>query len=182
MTAKADRPHTLVEEAEADPTLALELAAATGAVEGSALLSRVFDATGWTQRELAQRAQVTDGRVSQVLAGEENLRLSTVARYLHAMGYRLDVSATNRADGTVIDTRRRVSARRRPDRPRLFTWVEAGPITTTREHFATGEWVSEGTAIHQQFTAHVYPEDPARLLTPRSPAPVQSETEAVATS
>ena len=113
MTGTPERPLTMVDEANADPKHALDLAAATGAIEGSALLSRVFDATGMTEHDLALRAQVADERVSQILAGEENLRLSTLARYLHAMGYRLTVSAINEADGTVIDTQRRVPARQR---------------------------------------------------------------------
>jgi len=106
MTSKNDKLSTMVEEAWADPVMALDMAGARGVVDGSALMARVFEATGLTQRELAQRAGVTEGRVSQVLSGEENLRLSTLSRYLHALGYRLTLSATCEEDGTVIQARR----------------------------------------------------------------------------
>ena len=93
MTESVRQCPTLLDEAEADPAQALELAAARGAVEGSALLARAFFEAGITQRELARRVGVTEGRVSQVLSEEADLRLSTIARYLHAMGYQLHLSA-----------------------------------------------------------------------------------------
>ena len=107
MTATRDRPSTMVEEAWADPARELDMASARGMVDGSALLVRVFEATGMTQRQLAKNAGVTEGRVSQILSGEENLRLSTVSRYLHAMGYQLTLSAINLADGTSIEARQK---------------------------------------------------------------------------
>jgi len=105
---------SLVDELEADPADALELAAARGAVEGSALLTRVFFDSGISKKELARRLGVTEERVAQVLGEEVNLRLSTTARYLHAMGYRLNLFGTG-PDGEVIDTRRRVRARAKAD-------------------------------------------------------------------
>ena len=107
MTMITDRELTLVEQAEADPVLALEMAAAGGSIEGAALLVRVFAQTGLSQRELARRAGVTEGRVSQVLSGEENLRLATVARYLEVMGYTLNLSAINKETGAVVEARQR---------------------------------------------------------------------------
>jgi len=118
MTEDSNRPPTLVEEAEADPFMSLDMAAARGIVDGSALLARTFRATGLTQRQLATKAGVSEGRVSQILGGEENLRLSTVARYLHAMGYQLMLSASNLADGTTILARQnRVEHPRTVSRP-----------------------------------------------------------------
>ncbi|MCL2783406.1 MAG: helix-turn-helix domain-containing protein [Propionibacteriaceae bacterium] len=111
MTPANEKPLSMVQQAEADPVEALELAAATGAVEGSALLLRVFNQTGITQKELATRVGVSEGRVSQVLSGQENLRISTLARYLHAMGYRLHLSASHHTSEHVIDTKRRIAAR-----------------------------------------------------------------------
>jgi len=104
MTETNSKTFSLVEEAQSNPAAALDLATATGAIEGSALLVHTFAATGLTQRELAERAGVTTGRVSQVLSGEENLRLSTVSRYLQAMGYRLCLSATNLSTNETIDS------------------------------------------------------------------------------
>jgi len=92
----------MVEEMEADRTQAFELAAARGAVEASALLTRAFAESGLTQRELAEQLGVTEGRVSQVLGAEVNPRVSTVARYLHAMGYRLRLAAASLIDGHLV--------------------------------------------------------------------------------
>ena len=105
MTGKTDKVRSMVDEAEDDPSMSLDMAAARGIVDGSALLARVFRASGMTQRQLAAKAGVSEGRVSQVLGGEENLRLSTVSRYLRAMGYRLNLSATNMLDSTTIYAR-----------------------------------------------------------------------------
>ena len=127
---------TLVEEARADPSMSVGLAAARGAVEASALIVRVFEASGLTRRELAARAGVTEGRVSQILGGEENLRASTVARYLEAMGYRLGLSAISQRDGSVLDTHRRMPSRRHAN-PAVFARIEPEPQSMTEEHFAT---------------------------------------------
>jgi|GEM_PF-5668122 len=109
----SNRQLTMVETARANPTQALDLASARGAIEGSALLVRVFEAAGMTQKELALRAGVSEGRVSQVLGVEENLRLSTVSRYLEAMGYQLDLAAKNKATGQVVEARPKPARRRR---------------------------------------------------------------------
>jgi len=106
----------MIAEMEADPSAALELAAARSAVEGSALLSHAFAAAGLSQKELAQRVGVTEGRVSQVLGTAVNLRLSTVGRYLQAMGFRLSLAAID-ADGNAVDAGFSSSARRHRSRP-----------------------------------------------------------------
>ena len=171
MTDRPDRPRTMIEEAEADPTLSLEMAAARGAIEGSALIARVFDGARITQHELAQLAQVSDGRVSQVLAGEENLRLSTVARYLHAMGYRLALTAINQQNGTVVDTRRRVPARRGQvdGTTERYAWIEHGPLFATREFFASDDWATEADVLHVPAVVHVATEDPRNMVVRMAP-------------
>jgi transcriptional regulator with XRE-family HTH domain len=46
---------------------------------------------GVTKRELAQRMRVTPGRVSQILSGDENLTLRTLAAVCTALDARLRV-------------------------------------------------------------------------------------------
>ncbi|QIY95648.1 helix-turn-helix domain-containing protein [Streptomyces sp. S1D4-11] len=48
-------------------------------------------ASGLTQSELASRLKIRKSAVNQVLRGDGNLRVQTVAEYLHALGYELDV-------------------------------------------------------------------------------------------
>lgn len=84
---------TLADQIEATPEGRLEMAAARSAVTSIQLLNRAFEASGLQQKELAAKLGVTDGRVSQVLHGDGNLRVSTLARFLRACGYRLHVAA-----------------------------------------------------------------------------------------
>jgi len=86
---------------EADPGLALNRVVARLAVDASALLHRAFRASGLQARELAARLGVTEGRVSQVLHGDGNIRVTTLGRYLRAMGFVGQVTAES-LDGTEI--------------------------------------------------------------------------------
>lgn len=54
-------------------------------------LHTALKASGLNQKELASRLKVRKSAVSQALRGEGNLRVQTVAEYLHALGYELDV-------------------------------------------------------------------------------------------
>jgi len=86
-------PKTLIELEDDDNLRSLELAAARAEVRVIALLHRAFEASDISQKELAQRVGVTEGRVSQVMRSEGNLRVTTVARYLRALGYRFNLTA-----------------------------------------------------------------------------------------
>ncbi|MFF8500334.1 helix-turn-helix domain-containing protein [Streptomyces anulatus] len=55
------------------------------------VLHKGLEACGLTQSELAQRLGVRKSAVSQALRGDGNLRVNTIASYLSAMGYELDV-------------------------------------------------------------------------------------------
>lgn len=92
MTVK--KRESLVDKLESSPTGQLEMAAARAAVSAVFLMNRAAEARGITQRELAERVGVTESRVSQVLNGDGNVRLSTLAKFLRALGYRLRLSAT----------------------------------------------------------------------------------------
>ncbi|MBV9853778.1 MAG: helix-turn-helix transcriptional regulator [Streptosporangiaceae bacterium] len=54
-------------------------------------VSWYMDEHGVTKRELAQRLDVTPGRVSQILSGGENLTLRTLAAVCAALDARLEV-------------------------------------------------------------------------------------------
>lgn len=56
-------------------------------------LHRAFDASGLrTQAELARRLNVRKSAVSQVFRGDGNVRVNTLAEYLFAMGFELEVN------------------------------------------------------------------------------------------
>ncbi|MDR3201810.1 MAG: hypothetical protein LBT54_01520 [Bifidobacteriaceae bacterium] len=99
-----------VQEMEAAWPSALDLAAARVAVGVSALLGRAFEASGLQGRQPAKRLGVTEGRVSQVLHGDGNIRVATLGRYLKAMGFRPTLVAKP------LDGRQAIQARPRVDR------------------------------------------------------------------
>ncbi len=92
------------------PEGARELAAAEVMVRASTLLWRAFEQSGLSQRELADSLGVTEGRVSQILHGDGNVRLSTLARYLRATGYLTKLEAVP-ASGSVAPLRPRTPRR-----------------------------------------------------------------------
>lgn len=93
MTDKHAVP-TLIEQEEATDTGAQGLAAADLAGQVVRLLEQALDASGMDQKALAEKLDVTQGRVSQVLNGDGNMRVAAVARYLRALGYQTRLSAT----------------------------------------------------------------------------------------
>ena len=93
MTPRELKRRSIIESVESTQTGRQELAAARLALRTADLLARARRASNLTQRELADLLQVSEGRVSQVLSGETDLKLSTIARYLRAMGYQATIDA-----------------------------------------------------------------------------------------
>lgn len=69
------------------PRGAQELSAARLARDVASSLSRAAAARPRKQKDLARELGVSEGAVSQVLNGDGNVRVATLARYLRAMGY-----------------------------------------------------------------------------------------------
>ncbi|MEV5573883.1 helix-turn-helix transcriptional regulator [Spirillospora sp. NPDC052269] len=64
-----------------------ELAAARLRRGALNLLHRSLKASGLTQAEVAKRLGIRRSAVNQVLRGDGNVRIDTLAEYLHTMGY-----------------------------------------------------------------------------------------------
>ena len=60
----------------------------------AAMLSELRRELDLTQAALAERLEVTQENVSQIERGEVDLRVSTLSRYVEALGGRLEVRAT----------------------------------------------------------------------------------------
>lgn len=109
---------TLIEQEEATETGAQGLAAADLAAQVMRILEQALDASGLDQKALAEKLGVTQGRVSQVLNGDGNLRVAAVARYLRALGYETHLSATpvdpGNPDLPRVSRRRSPPAREQP--------------------------------------------------------------------
>ncbi|MDD1477071.1 helix-turn-helix domain-containing protein [Arthrobacter sp. H16F315] len=82
-----------VEIAESTVEGRVEMAAAEASLDTVGLLNRVLRASGLSQREIAEALGVGESRVSQVLTGDGNLKITTLARYLRAAGYALKLEA-----------------------------------------------------------------------------------------
>lgn len=121
------------EERASTPEGRLGLAKAELRYRAVEVIADALERSRLTQKELAERLGVSTGRVSQVLGGDQNLRLNTLAEYLHALGRaaRLDsVAATEgsiRSDEFQVPSRApHVSLGRIPTVP----IVELGPINS----------------------------------------------------
>lgn len=89
-----------------------EDAAASAQNEVAILLDEAASASGMSQQEVADFLGVTAGRVSQVMNSEGNLQVTTLARYLAAMGFMIRIEA-DPSDARVPSLGRRFRRRRR---------------------------------------------------------------------
>jgi transcriptional regulator with XRE-family HTH domain len=108
MTDQSDQ--SLIGEEQATDIGAQGLAAAEFAGQVMRLLHQALDASELDQKALAERLGVTQGRVSQVLNGDGNMKVAAVARYLRALGYETRLTATPLTPGLPslpIESRRR---------------------------------------------------------------------------
>src|SRR5438067_1040533 len=60
--------------------------------EATDTLGAVIESLGITQRELARRLKVSEGRVSQILSGQENLTLRSLAALGWAIAIRFELN------------------------------------------------------------------------------------------
>jgi len=114
----SDQP-TLIETIEADPTRSLDLAAAKLAMAVDILMSAMLRTSGSTQKDIAERIGVSEGRVSQVINSDGNLRIAALARYAGAMGYTIELGVTPLAGAAPLPKRERRT--RKTAAPRVTT-------------------------------------------------------------
>jgi DNA-binding phage protein len=84
--SSADEP-SLIERVEAIPDGAREMAAARLAVNIEALLEKALHESGMSQSDLACALGVSEGRVSQILNSDGNLRVATIGKVFRALGF-----------------------------------------------------------------------------------------------
>lgn len=108
---------TEVDVLQADPKASGNLAAARLADLVAALMEAVEDACPARQKDIAEAMGVTPGRVSQLMAGDGNVRIATLARFLDGCGYELSLTATPKSgEGLPITLPRPPRSGRRPAR------------------------------------------------------------------
>lgn len=92
---------SMYDELARDPRGRNELAAAELALDVQALIHRAFEENPMTARVVAELLGVTEGRVSQIRNGDGNVRISTLAKVMSALGKRVRISVADleAADG-----------------------------------------------------------------------------------
>ena len=94
MTKHAKSELSLFDDLGSSPAGARELAASQLTNDALVLLQTALAATGVTQKQLAEILSIGESRVSQVVNGDGNLKLTTFARYMRALGYAVTVNVT----------------------------------------------------------------------------------------
>lgn len=128
-----EKKPTLVELRASTQSGGLGLAAARLAVETAQLLKAAFAARkDIDQKELARIIGVSEGRVSQVLHGDGNVHVATLARYLTAMGYEAELTARALTSAAAPLKTPRRRGRGAPQRPSKVTYTYSA--TASRGH------------------------------------------------
>lgn len=91
MTSRDEK--SLIENYASFPRGAQELSAASLAQSVVSCLEQAKRVSGKSNKELSSLLGVSEGAVSQVLNSDGNIRISTLARYLRAMGFEPRLSA-----------------------------------------------------------------------------------------
>jgi predicted XRE-type DNA-binding protein len=94
MTKESQAALSLFDDLGASPQGARELAASQLTNDALVLLQTALSSTGVTQKQLAEKLGIGESRVSQVINGDGNIKLTTLARYMRALGYAVTVSVT----------------------------------------------------------------------------------------
>jgi transcriptional regulator with XRE-family HTH domain len=150
---------SLIEEYEATDEGAQGLAAADLAAQVVRLLHAALEESGLDQKALASKIGVSEGRISQVLNSDGNLRIAAVARYLRALGYTASISAEPvEPGGKQLPGRTRGRGRGRGQTEAEEFWDKVGVYTAiiTTTHMP-----------HEQFVgapAPLWPQPPRDLL------------------
>jgi predicted XRE-type DNA-binding protein len=94
MTKESKASLSLFDDLGASPLGARELAASQLTNDALVLLQTALSSTGITQKQLAEKLGIGESRVSQVVNGDGNVKLTTLARYMRALGYVVTVNVT----------------------------------------------------------------------------------------
>jgi transcriptional regulator with XRE-family HTH domain len=86
------------------------------------LLHRALNRSGLSQRDLAKKLGYRRSAVNQVFRGDGNVRIETLAEYLHELGYELDLNLVPAGE------HRRALEENRVARPPSTETLGAGPI------------------------------------------------------
>lgn len=99
---------SLIEARESTPPGQQGMAAARLALRVRSVMQSALKVSGLSQKQLAEKLQLGESRVSQILHGDGNVQVSTLAKVLRGMGYKIEL-VVEPVDDSVkpLPTRRR---------------------------------------------------------------------------
>ncbi len=124
---------TLYDELAGSPQGSAELAAARAASRVARLMGSAHKSSGLKQSTIADTLRVTKGRISQLLNSDGNVKVSSVAKVLDALGYELIVDARPKSDAVPELGRR--APRRTEDA------ASTNSVWAWKQHFASGDGI-----------------------------------------
>lgn len=137
---------SLADRRRSTPEGRMGMAAARLAISTARMLNAAFSArSDIDQKALAGLVGVTEGRVSQVLHGDGNVHVATLARYMSALGYELELVAkpvTTDAPPLKARTPRR-SKRPNRDRRPIVLLYQMGTLRDAGVGMETIELITE---------------------------------------
>lgn len=126
------------------------------------LMEQTIDLSGVLRRDIAAAMGVTPGRVSQIVDGDGNVRVATLARLMEAAGADLSMTATTRS-GAVITVRRQPMRRRASAKARTAEVVDLpsrrAPASATRPAATTRNRLRELVPLRELVARGVLPAD-----------------------
>lgn len=84
---------SMIDDLEADPQSAADLAAARLASQVDWLLHRMREASTLTDDEIADLARIDTDQLSELFQAEGNVRIAALARYARIFGYTISITA-----------------------------------------------------------------------------------------
>ena len=79
-----------------------EYAVAETALDLASVLYHIRQEQGLTQRDAAERAGLKQQAISRLEKAASNIQLSTLQRYLNALGYNIEISVIDNRTGNVV--------------------------------------------------------------------------------
>lgn len=117
MTKESKSALTHFDDLGASPLGARELAASQLTNDALVLLQTALSTTGVSQKQLAEILGIGESRVSQVVNGDGNVKLTTFARYMRALGYSVTLDVMPIDSGVPVLSRARRQMPITPRRP-----------------------------------------------------------------
>ena len=114
-----------------------------------------------TQAQLAERLAIRKSAVNQVLRGDGNVRIATLADYLHAMGYELNIAIVQ-----VGKPREDAVRAMREEAQRLVKVETLAAVSPDDRDFSQTSWHRIGSSSSSSSTVVVRSIDPGLMIDP----------------